>query len=113
MKVIQTETSDQQIVFIQVIDEPDIVNMEQGDGSAAGVADAARILAKLDQVGDSIGQMCRTLHARIKESIQENKPKELSLEFGVTLAGEAGIPLVTNGSVEATFKVTAIWEFAK
>jgi hypothetical protein len=38
MRVIQTETSEQQTILIEVIDQLDVVNKERVDGSAAGAA---------------------------------------------------------------------------
>jgi hypothetical protein len=35
------------------------------------------------------------------------------LLFGVKLAGEAGVPLVTKGMVEGTLQITAKREFTK
>ncbi|MDB5679164.1 CU044_2847 family protein [Sphingomonas bacterium] len=40
-----------------------------------------------------------------------SKPKELALEFGVDVSGEAGIPFVTKGSIGANFKITLTWKW--
>ena len=39
------------------------------------------------------------------------KPKECTIEFGISAEGETGIPLVTKGTIGADFKVTLKWEF--
>ena len=38
------------------------------------------------------------------------KPAEISLEFGVNVGGEAGIPFVTKGTVGANFKINVTWK---
>jgi|SRR3569833_1922612 len=38
-----------------------------------------------------------------------SKPSECSLEFGIAVGGEAGIPFVTKGTAEANFKVSVKW----
>ncbi|MBF0464529.1 MAG: hypothetical protein HQK88_00085 [Nitrospirae bacterium] len=38
---------------------------------------------------------------------------KVKLEFGLKLAGEAGIPLVTSGSAEGTIKITVECDFPK
>ena len=40
----------------------------------------------------------------------EIAPKSCSIEFGVDVGGEAGIPLITKGTIGANFKVTVCWE---
>jgi len=40
-------------------------------------------------------------------------PDEISVEFGVTLGGEAGIPLVTKGTASANFKISIKWKDLK
>ncbi|HMU47595.1 MAG TPA: CU044_2847 family protein [Chitinophagaceae bacterium] len=39
-----------------------------------------------------------------------SKPSECSIEFGINVGGEAGIPFVTKGTVGANFKVTITWK---
>jgi hypothetical protein len=45
------------------------------------------------------------------ESLPQLKnPKKLAIEFGIKLAGETGIPMLTKASGEANFKVSIEWE---
>lgn len=37
------------------------------------------------------------------------KPEKVTVEFGITLAGEAGFPMLTKASGEASFNVTIEW----
>jgi hypothetical protein len=45
----------------------------------------------------------------MKAGFAEAAPSEVSVEFGITLGGEAGVPFVTKGKADATFKVTSTW----
>jgi hypothetical protein len=82
------------------------------DGQLAGAApDAA--LAKLEEMGDSISLACRSLYAKVVAGMNEYRPAEFSLEFGIKLAGEAGVPMLTKASAEGSIKVNAKWIAAK
>jgi hypothetical protein len=37
------------------------------------------------------------------------KPEKLTVEFGIKLAGEAGLPMLTKASGEANFQVSIEW----
>jgi len=37
--------------------------------------------------------------------------KSISLEFGLQIGGEAGIPFITKGTVQSNIKVKVAWEF--
>jgi hypothetical protein len=39
----------------------------------------------------------------------EQPPSSCSLEFGIDVGGEVGIPFITKGTIEANFKVTIGW----
>lgn len=40
------------------------------------------------------------------------KPEKFAIEFGVKLAGETGVPMLTKASGEANFKITVEWKKA-
>ncbi|MBO2546148.1 hypothetical protein J0871_17160 [Salegentibacter sp. BDJ18] len=50
------------------------------------------------------------------EAIIENinqfssKPSECSIEFGINVASEGGVPLITKGTIGANFKVNVTWK---
>jgi hypothetical protein len=46
----------------------------------------------------------------IKEELSKLKTSEIEVKFGVKLGGKAGIPFVTEGSVDANFEVTMKWK---
>ena len=78
--------------------------------STEGLADAAGgLVARLERINETILGVCRSVHENAYNALTVAKPKEFEIEFGITLAGEAGIPLVTKGTAEATLKVVARW----
>ena len=113
MKAIEAKIEGGGKVLIQVDDPPEVLQARRTGGATAGVAEPARVLAKLEDAADTIADTCRTLFGRMLAKFDDGRPDELGLEFGVTLGGEAGIPFVTKGTAEATFKVTATWKFDK
>jgi hypothetical protein len=92
------------VILIEIGDAPALAQ-----SSSEGIAGAADLAAKLEDVATTVADVCRTLHRAIVESLKDARPASLELEFGVTLAGEAGVPLVTKGTAECSFKVTAKW----
>jgi hypothetical protein len=74
-----------------------------------GFVGAEDVVEKIDQITDTILQVCRSVHQKAYNCLEAAKPKEFEIEFGVTLGGEIGIPLVSKGSAEAQIKVTARW----
>jgi hypothetical protein len=97
-------------LLIEIVDMPETVDGDGIGGTAArGPGD---LIDRLDAVGEKIGQVCSRLQTKALQTIGDTKPKSLEIEFGITLAGEAGIPFVTAGSVETSFTVKATWDFA-
>jgi hypothetical protein len=52
------------------------------------------------------------------ETIQDSSdsklaPSKVTLEFGIQVGGETGIPFVTKGTTQANVKVTVEWVFTK
>jgi|SRR6185312_7125519 hypothetical protein len=96
-------------LYIEITPEPDIVGDDQAEGTA-GAGKAIDMAKQLGDVGDKIGEVCATLHTKALGAIKGVKPDEFEIEFGVTLAGEIGIPMVSKGSAECNFVVTAKWK---
>jgi len=111
MKVLKTDAGAGRTVLIQVADEPEIINAKGTGGGAAGFS-PQEMLARLDDVSQTITDMSKALFDKVSSNFGKNRPQEFAIEFGVTLGGEAGVPLVTKGTVEAAFKVTATWKSA-
>lgn len=110
MKAIVTGSTDHRII-IETDEEPTIVASAPAGGVAASGAE--RIIDKLADASDTIAAVCKALHSRTLATLEDSRPDELTLEFGVKLAGEGGIPLVTKASAEGTFVISAKWDFTR
>ena len=113
MKAISIDTESGGSILISVADDIDLVSAPTGGGTIADSEAASKMVRRLEDVGSTIAEVCRSMQQKIQEALGEAKPEELTLEFGVKLAGEAAIPLITSSSVEGTFQVTAKWDFTK
>jgi threonine dehydrogenase-like Zn-dependent dehydrogenase len=61
--------------------------------------------AQLDAIGRQITTIPKAITARLKED--ELTPKEFSIQFGIGIEVEGGLPFVAKGTVETNFKITA------
>ena len=61
----------------------------------------------LNGVSGVIEESCKAFIERVAGL--DSKPSEIGIEFGVDASGEAGIPLVTKGSLSANFKISLKW----
>lgn len=64
---------------------------------------------KLGQLADGVKHVTEAFFEKLEKL--DSKPKACSIEFGVNVGGEAGVPFVTKGTVGANFKVALKWEF--
>lgn len=113
MKVIPVNTDSGQIVYVEFSDDVNIVSGAVGGGSIADAEATVGMIRRIEEVGTTIADVCRSIQQKVLASMGDSRPEELTLEFGVVLAGETGIPLITKGSVEGTFNVTAKWNLSK
>jgi Trypsin-co-occurring domain 1 len=58
-------------------------------------------------VKDVIVACCNNLYSAVEKI---PAPERFAIEFGVKLAGETGVPMLTKASGEANFKVTVEWK---
>lgn len=65
--------------------------------------------ADLAAVGRAIAETCGQIVGSIRSQLAQLTPDDLELTFGVKIAGEAGLPLITKASAEATIEVKATW----
>lgn len=116
MKVIEVLSPSNQVMYIEVDDQAVAkVNPSQapGGGEQASFGSKAQtMIEEMEKIGEVIAGVCDAVQGKVTQAFKASVPGELTLEFGVKLAGEAGVPLVTKGTVEGTFKVTAKWDFA-
>ena len=113
MKTIKVETDTGRIIHFEVADQIPIGQVPKGGGRVAGAGKVKETIKQLKDVGESIADVCGTIQDQIQAALHKSKPSELTLQFSITLAGETGIPLVTKGTAEGTFQVTAKWAFSK
>ncbi len=78
-------------------------------GRAAAGGRAAELVNQLQRLGETVGDTCAEMVGAAIKRLKDVQPAELEIEFGVTLGGEAGVPFVTKGEAEASFKITAKW----
>lgn len=88
------------------------VEVEPSEASPLrGVTDTAENVARsLADVGDVIAKASRDVLESIQAGLGALTPDEVELEFGVSLSGEVGIPMVTKASGQATFTVRVCWK---
>jgi Trypsin-co-occurring domain 1 len=80
--------------------------LPEGMRPVSSVTDLAR---DFSDVRELIVSCCTTLEeamSRIKS------PDRVAVEFGIKFAGEAGVPMLTKASGEATLKVSIEWKAA-
>jgi hypothetical protein len=106
-KAIKFDAAGQEIL-IEIIDEADL-EVESEGGTAGSGDKVANMAGKLNEVSAAILTVCSAVYEKAYLALGAARPAEMEIEFGVTLAGEAGIPLVTKGNVECNLKVTARW----
>jgi hypothetical protein len=96
-------------LYIEVSDSAHVIAAVTRTGGAVKGGAAEDLANKIRLLGETIGQTCVELVESAQKQFIKLKPSELSLEFGVSLGGELGVPFVTKGTGEATFTVTATW----
>lgn len=97
-------------------DETVEVSVEQVREAVSGrrLPEGTREIVSIDDIRTSFADIkeviiacCNNLHSAME---QIPAPQRFAIEFGVKLAGETGVPLLTKASGEANFKVTVEWK---
>ena len=85
--------------------------IEQSPESAAGdfqdVVDLSKIVRDFVEIKQLIVTCCNNLYEAIEKI---PKPEKVAIEFGIKLAGETGVPMLTKASGEANFKISVEWK---
>ena len=71
------------------------------------VAALKDLAPNLDNVTHMVVACCKSLYEAIA---QIPKPEKIAMEFGVKFVGEAGIPMLTKASGEASMKISVEWK---
>tara|TARA_R110000851_G_scaffold65309_1_gene148429 strand:- start:1516 stop:1842 length:327 start_codon:yes stop_codon:yes gene_type:complete len=88
--------------YIQISQARSAVTPEANTNDFVGATEE-----KLRQVSELIREGCANVAVNLFSI--ENPPAEIGMEFGVDVGGEAGIPFVTKGTINANFKVSVTW----
>src|SRR5690348_17171184 len=110
MRVVRGTEVNGVTIFIQVPDRAEIVEEPQAGGDGELLGADGKIADRMKTVGEAISGVCATIYSSVHEAIDTTRPDEITLEFGIKLGGKTGIPFVTEGSAEGSFKVTAKWK---
>lgn len=105
-----TATSNGVPVLIEVEDAI-VVVQPSADVAAEAAGAAEEVIDKLDAIAETVSVVCGRVYGKVKQQLGEARPNEFEVEFGIKLAGEAGVPLVTKGKAEAALTVHAKWTF--
>jgi hypothetical protein len=75
------------------------------------VADGGRLAPVIREFTD-IKKVISACGQELFDAIQQiPHPGKVSVEFGLTLGGETGVPFLTKATGEANFKITIDWTF--
>jgi hypothetical protein len=87
-----------------------LASVRQPDGIPEGMQPVVS-LERVEGNFSDVNELIVTCSNSLFESISQLKnPKKMAIEFGIKLAGETGIPMLTKASGEANFKVSIEWE---
>jgi NTP-dependent ternary system trypsin peptidase co-occuring protein len=109
MKALEATADDGTTLLVEVDVEAIEVISATAPGGTLASAGGAKVVERLEDLGKSIGAACQTIYTHARNSLEAHTPDEFSLEFGVKLAGEAGLWVLTKASAEGSVKVTAKW----
>lgn len=73
-------------------------------------ARADAVIERVEALRGTIARVCGHVRSAFAEA---NHPDELKVSFGITLAGELGVPFVSRGTGEASIVIEATWKKAE
>ena len=104
-KTLLVETDDTvEVVTVQVSEAEGDEDVPEWARKVVSIDDIKRSYA---DVKDLIVACCNNLYSAVEKI---PAPERFAIEFGVKLAGEKGVPLLTKASGEASFKVSVEWK---
>lgn len=74
-----------QVLYVELADH--------GPSTAVATTDdlaPVEMLGKLGAAGVAAGEACKVLFGKIDATLADARPEEITIEFGITLGGEAG-----------------------
>lgn len=93
------------IIYIEATENVDAPELETGVERRPITKDGKKLVQAFDTVKETIGAYTTYTLDAFKEVANANINK-VTLEFGIKIAGEAGIPYVTKGTAESNLKIT-------
>ena len=105
-----------QSVFLVETDDSEVLpaNLEIPTKSLPGMADGMQPVADLARIGREFAEVRELIvtccNGLIESMSSLRNPERVAVEFGIKLAGEAGVPMLTKASGEANFKVSVEWK---
>ena len=101
------ELENGQMVYMQIAENINFINTPADTQDSGfehkGIKEQAA--KAVDKLGDVIRAMSDTAAKALQDSALGNVEK-VTLEFGITLGGEMGIPFITSGKAEGSVNVT-------
>jgi hypothetical protein len=121
-QLIPIQLDDQTIIYIEAtedVDVPDITTdeEEEGEGEDAPVSKNAQVVKDQRQMVQNFKAIQGTIRAYTIYTLSAFKKmaianvKKVTLEFGIELGGEAGVPYVTKGTAKSNLKITVECSF--
>ena len=98
------------IIYIEAADRNDVPAPSSESGRVAKGSASSVIQQQLPTVRNTITQYTRYVLNAFQELGSGNVDK-VNLEFGLKIAGSAGIPYITEGSAEANLQITVECSF--
>ena len=118
-KIKAMELANGQWVYMQVDEtltvdstSPSTASDDEDDGFMRKGGNAGYAHKAIDKIGDMIRAMSDTAAKALQDSAFGNASK-ITLEFGIKLGGETGIPYIANGKAEGSVNVKVEFSPAK
>lgn len=110
-KLTEMRTADGVPIYIQYDEE------DSDELRAVGVFDADPT-QRLQHFTDSMQQTVRSYAETVLTAVRTGveglpAPEKVTVEFGLQVGGEAGVPFVTKGTTQANVKVSLSWDFSQ
>jgi hypothetical protein len=98
---------DGQTILVEV-EDIDLQLPAPAEGETLALGDG--VVEKVADLRDQITSTCVAVYQSMRSASAAVKPDEVSVEFGVKLGGEAGVPFVAKGTAEASLSITLTWK---
>jgi len=108
----KVELDDGQWVYVQIDEAVSFAEMETAVEDASGF-ESKGMREQADQAASTVSGLIRAMSETAANALKHSalgSVNKVTLEFGITLGGEAGIPFVTSGKADGSVNVTI--EFA-